>query len=124
MRDQQRKATGSWLNGYAIVLNNKGVKAKYAEWYTIRADNFLRYTDPSAVTREVTEKYPADLGRQNELESSHTSRHSFATHLLEGGADIPTVQELLGHSDVPTTMIYTHMMNRPGLSVRSPAGLL
>jgi integron integrase len=76
------------------------------------------HVDPSSVQKAVREA--ARLAKIVKPVGPHTFRHSFATHLLESGYDIRTVQELLGHKDVKTTMIYTHVLNRGGLAVRSP----
>ncbi|PKN55270.1 MAG: integron integrase [Deltaproteobacteria bacterium HGW-Deltaproteobacteria-14] len=80
------------------------------------------HMDPSLMQRAVREAViRTGVVRQA---SCHTFRHSFATHLLESGSDIRTVQELLGHSDVKTTMVYTHVLNRGPAGVRSPFDLL
>jgi integrase len=88
--------------------------AKDAETHVVRR----WYMSPSTLQREV--RQAARLAGITKPVGCHTFRHCFATHLLENGYDIRTVQELLGHKDVKTTMVYTHVLNRGGMAVRSP----
>lgn len=106
------KASLEWKWQYVFPAKSLSVDPRSA---TVRRHHISENLVQKAV------KDGAEKAGINRRVSCHTLRHSFATHLLEARYDIRTVQELLGHADVSTTMIYTHVLNRPGLSVTSPA---
>jgi len=108
-------ASSEWGWQFVFPQLNRWVNAKTGEQGRHHVDESIVQKAIKAAVRESGIAKPA---------TSHTFRHSFATHLLEDGYDIRTIQDLLGHKDVKTTMIYTHVLNRGGRAVKSPADSL
>ncbi len=126
--DFLRRGYGDVELPYALIRKYPNAGQEWAWQYVFPARNIS--TDPRTGTRRRHHIHESVLQRAVKRAVTlsgiaksvgcHTMRHCFATHLLESGTDIRTVQELLSHKDVKTTMIYTHVMKKPGIDVRSP----
>lgn len=125
--DRGNRAPGVWLpEGLARKYPRAGESWEWQwvfpsrELSTDRGSGIRRRHHVSDNAFQQAVKKAGQRAGLNKRVTPHVFRHSFATHLLEGGTDIRTVQELMGHADVRTTQIYLHVMRKPGLGVRSP----
>lgn len=125
--DRQANVAGVWLpEGLAKKYPKAGISWEWQWVFPARdlsrdpATGTVRRHHLSDTSVQRTVKQAAIKAGLNKRVTPHTFRHCFATHLLEGGTDLRTVQELMGHADIRTTQIYLHVMKKPGLGVRSP----